>query len=125
VRKGSALPLLAFPGLFAGLLVGLLATTACGPSVPSSSRSAEELYPLYCTKCHGADGKGNPAQVGLYPNLNLTTSKLTGRGAHLAIYNRIAQGYGPMPAFAHRLSPEEMNHLATYSMKFNPANAGK
>jgi len=101
-------------------MAAMAAISACGP--PSGDRSVAELYPKYCAKCHGADGKGDPRQVSLYPNLNLTTSKLTGKGAHLAIYNRIAQGYGPMPGFSHRLSPEEMNRLADYSMHLNPAN---
>lgn len=98
----------------------LASLLACGP--PTGDQSAAELYPKYCAKCHGPDGKGDPRQVSLYPNLNLTTSKLTGKGAHLAIYNRIAQGYGPMPGFSHRLSPDEMNRLADYSMQLNPAN---
>jgi len=106
----------------AALLALSTALAACGP--PTGNRPPEELYPQYCAKCHGADGKGDPRQVNLYPNLNLTTSKLTGRGAHLAVYTRIAQGYGPMPGFSHRLSADEMNHLADYSMKLNPANAG-
>jgi len=110
-------------GALAFLLVALLALLACGP--PAGDRSVKELYPKYCAKCHGPDGKGDPRQVNLYPNLNLTTSKLTGKGAHLAIYNRIAQGYGPMPGFSHRLSAEEINRLTDYSMKLNPANAGK
>jgi mono/diheme cytochrome c family protein len=101
-----------------GLALG--AALACGP--PSGHRPPEELYPKYCAKCHGADGTGNPRQVGLDPNLDLTHSKLVGRGAHLAIFNRISQGYGPMPAFAHRLSLDEMNHLADYSMKLNHLN---
>ena len=100
------------------LLAAMLA--ACGP--PTGDRSAAELYPKYCAKCHGTDGRGDPRQVSLYPNLNLTTSKLTGKGAHLAIYNRIAPGYGPMPGFGHRLSADEMNRLADYSMKLNPVN---
>jgi mono/diheme cytochrome c family protein len=104
-------------------LLGLLGIVACGP--PAGDRKAEELYPKYCAKCHGPDGKGDPRQVNLYPNLDLTASKLTGKGAHLAIYNRIAQGYGPMPAFSHRLSADEMNRLTDYSMKLNPANAGR
>jgi mono/diheme cytochrome c family protein len=108
-------------GIAGVALCGLaLAVLACGP--PAGHRSAEELYPKYCAKCHGADGRGNPSQVGLYPNLDLTRSKLTGRMAHLAVYNRIAQGYGPMPGFAHRLSADEINHLADYSMKLNRQN---
>ena len=108
------------PALLATAALAIAALVACGP--PAGDRSAAELYPKYCAKCHGADGKGDPRQVSLYPNLNLTTSKLTGKGAHLAIYNRIAQGYGPMPGFAHRLSAPEMSRLADYSLQLNPAN---
>ena len=95
---------------------------ACGPK---EDRTAEELYPEYCARCHGPDGKGDPRNVNLYPNEDLTRSRLTGPGAHLLIYRRIAEGYGPMPGFAHRLSAVEIGRLADYSMKLNPANAGR
>ncbi|HXO22885.1 MAG TPA: cytochrome c [Thermoanaerobaculia bacterium] len=105
----------------AGLLgLGLLA--GCGEP---DDRTAEELYPKYCARCHGKDGKGDPRNVNLYPNLDLTHSKLTGKGSRGILYRRIAQGYGPMPGFSHRLSTEEMERLVDYSLKLNQANAGK
>lgn len=93
---------------------------ACGPK---ADRTAEQLYPEYCARCHGADGRGDPRNVNLYPNEDLTRSRLTGQGAHLLIYRRIAEGYGPMPGFLHKLSAVEIGRLADYSMKLNPANA--
>lgn len=102
------------------LVLLLLPLAACGPK---ADRTAEELYPEYCVRCHGADGKGDPRNVNLYPNEDLTRSRLTGPGAHLLIYRRIAEGYGPMPGFVHRLSAVEIGRLADYSMKLNPKNA--
>jgi len=119
VRAGRRLGRLQSLGALALLpLLSLLA--ACGPK---ADRTAEQLYPEYCARCHGADGRGDPRNVNLYPNEDLTRSRLTGQGAHLLIYRRIAEGYGPMPGFAHRLSAVEIGRLADYSMKLNPANA--
>jgi mono/diheme cytochrome c family protein len=115
VRRRSRLGALA-------LLPLLSLLWACGAK---EDRTAEQLYPEYCARCHGADGKGDPRNVNLYPNLDLTRSRLIGKGAHLLIYRRIAQGYGPMPGFAHRLSAAEIGRLADYSMKLNPANADR
>ncbi|HEY8021347.1 MAG TPA: cytochrome c [Thermoanaerobaculia bacterium] len=105
--------------LAAAALSGLFLALACGPH---EDRMAEQLYPEYCARCHGTDGKGDPRRVNLYPNLDLTRSKLTGKGAHFVVYRRIAQGYGPMPGFVNRLSQVEIDRLADYSMKLN-ANA--
>ena len=101
----------------------MLSPIGCGQQ--AGDRTAAELYPKYCARCHGADGKGNPRSVNLYPNLDLTHSKLVGKEAHFAVYRRIAQGYGPMPGFAHRLSQTEIDRLADYSMQLNLANAGR
>jgi mono/diheme cytochrome c family protein len=100
--------------------VSALWAAACGPP---QDRTAKELYPEYCARCHGADGKGDPRNVNLYPALNLTQSKLVGRDARFMIYRRIAQGYGPMPGFAHRLSPVEIGRLTDYTTKLGPAAA--
>jgi mono/diheme cytochrome c family protein len=105
------------------LALSLLLPLALACGGPQEDRTAEKLYPEYCARCHGADGKGDPRNVNLYPNLDLTRSRLTGKGAHFLIYRRIAEGYGPMPGFAHRLSAIEMGRLADYTMKLNPKNA--
>jgi mono/diheme cytochrome c family protein len=108
--------------ILATLAALALAALACGRH---EDRTAEQLYPEYCARCHGADGRGDPRKIDLYPNLDLTRSKLTGKGAHLLIYRRIAQGYGPMPGFAHRLSAVEIGRLADYSLGLNPAARGR
>ena len=99
-----------------------LSTTAC--SAPTD-RTAEQLYPEFCARCHGADGKGDPRNVNLYPGLDLTHSKLVGRDARFLIYRRIAVGYGPMPGFAHRLSQLEIGRLTDYTTKLGSAAAGR
>jgi mono/diheme cytochrome c family protein len=117
LRPPAALPV---------VLAALLA--ACGPR----DRSAAALYRDYCARCHGADGRGDPRSLGLYPKLDLTTSPLVQHRARAAIYNRIAEGYGPMPGFAHRLEPAEITALVDYTLERfappsppNPAKAGR
>ena len=90
---------------------------ACGPR----ERNAAALYRGYCVRCHGADGRGDPRSIGLYPNLDLTSAPLVRHRARGAIYNRIAEGYGPMPGFAHRLEPQEIEALVDYTLRFAPA----
>ena len=90
---------------------------ACGPR----ERNAAALYRGYCVRCHGADGRGDPRSIGLYPNLDLTSAPLVRHRVRGAIYNRIAEGYGPMPGFAHRLEPQEIEALVDYTLRFAPA----
>jgi cytochrome c5 len=95
-----------------------LAVMAVGAAAcESGDRSAEELYPKVCARCHGADGKGAPQQVRLYPKANLTVSELRGIPGRRAIYRRIAEGYGPMPGYSHKLSQAEIESLVDYCVK--------
>jgi cytochrome c5 len=90
-----------------------VSAAACGPG----DRTAEEIYPKVCARCHGADGKGAPQQVRLYPKADLTISELRGIPGRRAIYRRIAEGYGPMPGYAHKLSQAEIERLVDYCVK--------
>jgi mono/diheme cytochrome c family protein len=101
------------PLLLAGF--GLLAALA--GCEPEADRTAAELYPKYCAKCHGGDGRGAPQQVKLYPKADLTTSELRGLAGRRAIYRRIAEGYGPMPGFEHKMSQPEIERLVELSVK--------
>jgi len=97
--------------LLAGLAVAIV-TDSC------SSPDAAALYTKNCARCHGADGRGDPRQVGLYPDLDLTEAspvKLQARGI---LYRRISQGYGAMPGFAGRLEQDELDALVTYLNRF-------
>jgi mono/diheme cytochrome c family protein len=96
------------------LLVPLLAVGGC---TPQRDRTAAELYPKACARCHGDDGKGAPQQVKLYPKADLTASELRGLAGRRAIYRRIAEGYGPMPGFEHKLTQAEIESLVEFSVK--------
>ena len=96
------------------LLLGVAAVVwACGgPS--SASLDDPQLYARYCARCHGEDGRGDPRSVGLNPALDLTQSALGKSRRHQEVYQRIAFGYGPMPAYSHKLEPKEIERLTQY-----------
>ncbi len=103
-RRAALLLLLATP---------LLAACAGEPE----GRDPAALYAHYCARCHGAGGEGDPRNVALYPGLDLTRSEMIAKGARTVVHRRIAQGYGPMPGFAHRLSPEEIQALVDFCLE--------
>jgi mono/diheme cytochrome c family protein len=105
--RGAALavalaPLAVFPG--------------CGS--PSSGRPAREIYAELCQRCHGDDGRGDPRQVTLAPNLDLTRSVMVARRERGLIYRRIAQGYDSMPGFGHRLERGDIESLTELVLAF-------
>ena len=104
--------------LAAGLLLA-----ACGGA--AGPRGGDELYAKYCTRCHGADGKGDPRTVNLYPQQDLPTSPMVRGRDRVLIHDRIAHGYGPMPGFAHRLEPAELGHLVDRTLEFGTTPGGR
>jgi mono/diheme cytochrome c family protein len=98
------------------LLLALLAFAGCG-SPPD--RPVAELYPKFCARCHGADGRGDPRQLPLYPKVDLTQGKWKGPADRMALYRQIADGYGPMPGFQHRMSQQEIERLVEYTLKLS------
>ena len=82
--------------------------------------AGEALYLTYCSLCHGADGKGVPnvfpplagnATIGEPDGVNLVTATAHGiEPQRLSLIN----GFGPMPAFADRLDPDQMTALINY-----------
>jgi mono/diheme cytochrome c family protein len=91
---------------------------ACGTTPHSSTLSDAELYSRYCARCHGEDGRGDRRSVGLNPALDLTRSSLARSRSRQQIYQRIAYGYGPMPAFSHKLDRQDIERLTQYSLQF-------
>ena len=107
------------------LLALLVAPAVAG--CPGGDRDAGMLYRADCARCHGADGRGDRRSLGLYPNLDLTTSPLvraTSRGRGL-MYRRIAEGYGAMPGFGHRLEAAEIESLVDYVLRLPQEKAGR
>jgi mono/diheme cytochrome c family protein len=96
----------------------LLAGCAQKPETPP------ELYAAYCARCHGKEGEGNPRAAKRLPRLDLLGSSMVQRGDRTLIRDRIAQGKGPMPGFAHRLSPQEIESLVEFTIELQK-KAGK
>jgi mono/diheme cytochrome c family protein len=81
-----------------------------------------ELYSTYCARCHGerGRGKGDAEARALYPHLNLLASPMVLRGDRQAVRQRIREGYGPMPGFARRLTPGEVERLVDFTFQLEP-----
>jgi mono/diheme cytochrome c family protein len=80
----------------------------------SPDPDGQVLYKAHCARCHGAEGTGDPRSVGLFPGLNLRTAQPVQAHAHSVVYRTIAQGYGAMPGFSHKLSLEEIEAVVSY-----------
>lgn len=110
--RGSAIAALA---VSAALLLA-----ACGPT----DRSAPGLYRAYCQRCHGPEGEGKKRSLRLYPNLDLTRAEKVRQGDRAFLRERIAEGYGPMPGFARRLSPQEIESLVDLTLELHRKKKG-
>jgi mono/diheme cytochrome c family protein len=102
------------------LILCLLAAIAMASGLAGCARknlTSPEIYELYCTRCHGERGQGDPRSLTLYPHANLLVSPMMLRGDRAAIRQRIAEGYGPMPGFKRRLTPQELERLVDYTLQ--------
>lgn len=103
---------------FALLALGALGWTfvvlaAC----QSHPKTTPEQYRVYCTRCHGPRGEGDPKTLKRYPAADLRASTMMARSDRVALRRRIAQGYGPMPAFSHYLAPVEIERMVDYVLR--------
>jgi mono/diheme cytochrome c family protein len=106
--------------LLAALLLLLVPTTGC-----DRDRSGPGLYRSYCRRCHGPDGAGPSRPVELYPHLDLLSSPMVLRRDRAAVRQRIADGHGPMPGYAKRLTPDEMERLIDFTLQLPAHNPGR
>jgi len=81
-----------------------------------------ELYQTWCARCHGGEGRGDARYLDRYPYLDLRVSPMVLRGDRGAVRQRIAEGKGPMPGFALRLKPPDIERLVdfTFQLGRNP-----
>lgn len=104
-------------------LAGSLAQ-GCGPS--SEIRSGDDLFAENCARCHGADGKGDPRNLPLYPRVDLTRSPMGAAKERILIHDRISRGYTTMPGFQGKLKPEEIGRLVNKCIALaDPAGSAK
>lgn len=101
------------------LLPALLAAVALLCGCARRNLSTPELYSTYCARCHGNRGQGKGDNLALYPHLNLLTSPMVRRGDRAAVRQRIAEGYGPMPGFQRRLTPQETERLIDFTFQLS------
>ena len=95
------------------LLLAAIAVVGCGPRGPLAP---PEAYDEYCARCHGDDGRGDSKMVRLKPELDLLRSEMVVSGDLPLVRERIAEGKGTMPGFEPKLTPEELEALARYTI---------
>lgn len=95
----------------------LLLTAVLWVGCSNKNLTTPELYGKYCARCHGERGEGKAESLTLYPHLNLLTSPMVRRGDRAAVRQRIREGYGPMPGFARRLEPQEVERLVDFTFQ--------
>jgi mono/diheme cytochrome c family protein len=98
-----------FVGMFGALFVSGVLIGGCEPTKPV--RSGEILFAENCARCHGADGKGDPRILPLYPRADLIRSPMGIARDRFLIHDRITRGFTTMPGFQGKLQPEEIGQL--------------
>lgn len=90
---------------------------------PDSELTDAELYLKYCVECHGADGAGAPGYDGDVEEVNLLASRPIATGDREFVHERVAYGYGPMPAYAQHLDPPDLERLVDFVMEIQETTA--
>lgn len=108
-----------------GTALLLAATLAVPAGCARKDLTAPEIYSTYCARCHGEQGKGkgDPEDLKLYPHLNLLTSPMIRGGDRAAVRQRIQEGEGPMPGFARRLTPQELERLVDFTFQLSQTSS--
>ena len=85
---------------------------AIAAALSTSAFAAEgaAVYKSKCVACHGADGSKVIAAMGVKP---LNTPEVKKMGA-AGVSTLVSKGKGKMPAFAGKLSPEEIHEVSEY-----------
>ena len=79
------------------------------------AREARGVFDSKCATCHGKDGRAKTLKAKFNKARNLTDAVWQAEVSDERIYNSIANGRGKkMPAFAKKLSREELEGLAVY-----------
>ena len=96
------------------LLAGYVANNfQRSPLSPGKAKEAKRLFNQKCIKCHGKDGAGSNygALVGA---TNLTDSEWQQRVDDKRLVNSIKHGRGQMPAFAEKITDDQITSLVLY-----------
>jgi cbb3-type cytochrome c oxidase subunit III len=109
-----------------GLLFLISGCASTGPlaaqqaNYPKEKVDARGLFVENCTTCHGKDGHARTFHGWLVGAQNLTDATWQANTTDGQIVSAIKTGPGVMPAFGKRLSPSEIEALATYVRSLKP-----
>lgn len=81
--------------------------------IATPMEEAKDLYAQHCARCHGADGKGNTALGRTFKAPDLTKPNVQ-RRSNSRFTKSIKNGRGNMPAFAKKLSAQDITALILY-----------
>ncbi|MEO9869996.1 c-type cytochrome [Ekhidna sp.] len=79
----------------------------CGNISASDVSKSENIYRTKCVRCHGKDGKKGRKGA---KDLTISTKSLSYR------INQLKNGKGKMPSFSERLTDEQIEMVAKYSI---------
>ena len=88
---------------------------------PKDKVDARGLFMENCAVCHGKNGRARNFHGWLVGAQNLTDAKFQADTTDEEIIKAIKTGPSVMPAFEKKLSPSEIDALATYVRAFKPA----
>jgi len=85
------------------------------PATPASVQKGGELYVIYCTPCHGAQGRGNgPVSTKFVPPADLTNADLQKGRTDGYWQSYLSVGGAVMPSYGEALSAEERWHVVNF-----------
>ncbi len=101
------------------LLLAFTASTSLFASAsltvpPGNLPPQSALYTKQCASCHGKDGRSKTIKGRLKHARDLTVREWQEKVSDERIFNSINNGKGKMPAYAKKLSQEQVESLVTY-----------
>ena len=112
MKRGFFLSLLAaLAASYSGLTIATSLATKPGML---TTPDASQLYAKHCASCHGNDGRAKTIKGKLKHARNLTDGEWQEKVSEERIFNSIMNGKGKMPAYARKLSQEQIESLVTY-----------
>ena len=85
------------------------------PATPASVQKGGELFVIYCTPCHGPQGKGNgPVSTKFVPPADLTNADLQKGRTDGYWQSYLSVGGAVMPSYGEALSAEERWHVVNF-----------
>jgi mono/diheme cytochrome c family protein len=86
------------------------------PIKPSeaSVKKGQQLFNIYCSVCHGMEGRGGTPMASKIPGIPKFTPELLRKVDDNHMFSMVTSGHGPMPGYGEALTPEERWHVTNY-----------